>query len=93
LRSPSVFNFFRPGYVPPNTRIGQQELVAPEFQIANESPPASGSTPSGWVALGVYVVWPDRRATFHTPGPTLGRLRHPHRLHARGGAGADAVAL
>jgi uncharacterized protein (DUF1800 family) len=37
LRSPSVFNFFRPGYVPPNTRIGQQELVAPEFQIANES--------------------------------------------------------
>jgi len=37
LRSPSVFNFFRPGYVPPNTRIGKQELVAPEFQIANES--------------------------------------------------------
>ena len=37
MRSPSVFNFFRPGYVPPNTRIGKQELVAPEFQIANES--------------------------------------------------------
>jgi uncharacterized protein (DUF1800 family) len=37
LRSPSVFNFFRPGYVPPNTAIGSQGLVAPEFQIANET--------------------------------------------------------
>ena len=37
LRSPSVFNFFRPGYVPPNTAIGAQGLVAPEFQITNES--------------------------------------------------------
>ena len=27
LRSPSVFNFFRPGYVPPNTRLGRQGLV------------------------------------------------------------------
>ncbi|MEO5669703.1 MAG: DUF1800 family protein, partial [Ramlibacter sp.] len=37
LRSPSVFNFFRPGYIPPNTAIGAQGLVAPEFQLANES--------------------------------------------------------
>jgi len=37
LRSPSVFNFFRPGYVPPNTSLGAQGLVAPEFQITNES--------------------------------------------------------
>ena len=37
LRSPSVFNFFRPGYVPPNTALGTAALVAPEFQIANES--------------------------------------------------------
>ena len=37
LRSPSVFNFFRPGYVPPNTALDDQELEAPEFQIANES--------------------------------------------------------
>lgn len=34
--SPSVFNFFRPGYVPPNTAIATQSLVAPEFQIATE---------------------------------------------------------
>ena len=37
LRSPTVFNFFRPGYVPPNTGIGIAALVAPEFQITNES--------------------------------------------------------
>jgi len=37
LRSPAVFNFFRPGYVPPNTKIAQNNLVAPEFQILNET--------------------------------------------------------
>jgi uncharacterized protein (DUF1800 family) len=35
-RAPSVFNFFRPGYTPPNTAIATAGLVAPEFQIANE---------------------------------------------------------
>jgi uncharacterized protein (DUF1800 family) len=37
LRSPSVFNFFRPGYVPANTAIATNSLVAPEFQLVNES--------------------------------------------------------
>ncbi len=37
LRSPTVFNFFRPGYVPPNTALDSAALVAPEFQISNES--------------------------------------------------------
>ncbi len=37
LRSPSVFNFFRPGYVPSNTAIATNSLVAPEFQLVNES--------------------------------------------------------
>ena len=36
LSSPSVFNFYRPGYVPPNTRLGDQNLTAPEFQIVDE---------------------------------------------------------
>ncbi len=36
LRSPSVFNFFRPSYVPPTTSIAAAGLVAPEFQITNE---------------------------------------------------------
>ena len=37
LRSTSVFNFFRPGYVPPNSAIANAALVAPEFQLTNES--------------------------------------------------------
>ena len=36
LTAPSVFNFFRPGYSPPNTRVGNAGLVAPEFQIVDE---------------------------------------------------------
>ena len=36
LRSPSVFNFFRPGYVPPSTALSAG-AVAPEFQLVNES--------------------------------------------------------
>lgn len=35
-RSPTVFNFFRPGYSPPGSAISTMGLVAPEFQIANE---------------------------------------------------------
>jgi len=37
LRAPSVFNFYRPGYVPPNTSIAAANLVAPEFQILHET--------------------------------------------------------
>ena len=60
LRSPSVFNFFRPGYVPPNSALGTLNLSAPEFQITNES------TVVGWanwaqtfVAGGVGETRPD----------------------------------
>lgn len=35
-RSPSVFNFYRPGYSPPGTALAGSGLVAPEFQITNE---------------------------------------------------------
>jgi uncharacterized protein (DUF1800 family) len=37
LRSPSVFNFFRPGYVPPSTALSASQSPAPEFQLVNES--------------------------------------------------------
>jgi uncharacterized protein (DUF1800 family) len=37
LRAPSVFNYYRPGYVPPNTGIAAAGLVAPEMQIVNET--------------------------------------------------------
>jgi uncharacterized protein (DUF1800 family) len=37
LRSPSVFNFYRPGYVPPGTQAAAAGLVVPEMQIAHET--------------------------------------------------------
>ena len=37
LRSPSVFNFFRPGYVAPSSASGRAGLVGPELQITTES--------------------------------------------------------
>ncbi|MDR7295279.1 uncharacterized protein (DUF1800 family) [Pelomonas aquatica] len=37
LRSGSVFNFFRPGYVPPGSTLGSNAVTAPEFQLCNES--------------------------------------------------------
>ena len=46
--SPSVFNFYRPGYVPPQTPLGDQGLVAPEFQIANEA------SVLGWIN---FIAW------------------------------------
>ena len=36
LRAPSVFNFFRPDYSPPG-EVSEAGLVAPEFQITNET--------------------------------------------------------
>ena len=37
LRSPTVFNWFSPGYTPPGTSISAANLLSPEMQIANVS--------------------------------------------------------
>ncbi|MFX9061544.1 hypothetical protein ABTN34_16965, partial [Acinetobacter baumannii] len=60
LTAPSVFNFWRPGYVPPNSKLGAANLVGPEFQAVDEVTVAGylnpiqgaiergiGSTPTG----------------------------------------------
>jgi hypothetical protein len=53
MRSPSVFNFYRPGYVPPNTTLAAKSLVAPEFQIANEVSVATyANTLQNWIPNG-----------------------------------------
>lgn len=36
LYAGSVFNFWRPGYSPPNSQMGAQNLVVPEFQAVDE---------------------------------------------------------
>jgi uncharacterized protein (DUF1800 family) len=42
LTSPSVFNFWRPGFVPPGTtELGSRSLLAPEFQAVDEVTTAS----------------------------------------------------
>jgi uncharacterized protein (DUF1800 family) len=37
LRSPSVFNWFAPGYVPPGTSIEKAGMVAPEMEMTDVS--------------------------------------------------------
>lgn len=37
MRAPSVFNFYRPGYVPPGTAAADRKLAAPEMQLAHET--------------------------------------------------------
>ncbi len=37
MRSPSVFNFYRPGYVNPGSAAAARSLVTPEMQIAHET--------------------------------------------------------
>jgi uncharacterized protein (DUF1800 family) len=37
LRAPSVFNFYRPGYVAPGTQSATRNLAAPELQLASET--------------------------------------------------------
>ena len=60
LRSPSVFNFFRPGYVPPSTALSASQTPAPEFQLVNESS-VSGylNYLQGVIRNGIYVNAPD----------------------------------
>ncbi len=37
MRAPSVFNFWRPGYVPPGTQAAAASMVVPEMQLAQET--------------------------------------------------------
>ena len=37
MRSPSVFNFFRPGYIAPGTQATAAGLVVPEMQLVHET--------------------------------------------------------
>ena len=62
LRSPSVFNFFRPGYVPPNSGIGDRTV--PEFQITTESSVAGYvNFIQGCISNGISGLKPDYTAT------------------------------
>lgn len=60
LRSPSVFNFFRPGYVPPSTALSATKTPAPEFQLVNESSVGGYlNYMQNVIRNGIYVNAPD----------------------------------
>ena len=63
LRSPSVFNFFRPGFVPQNAAFGAAGITAPEFQITTESSVAGYlNTMQRYIGNGVAGMRPDYSA-------------------------------
>ena len=68
LRAPSVFNFFRPGYVPPGTVLVASAAMAPEFQIVNESTVGGYLNMMQIVVLnGLYVQAPDQPSATNNP--------------------------
>ena len=69
LNAPSVFNFWRPGYVPSNSKLGTAGLVGPEFQVVDEVSVAGYiNTLSSAITSGVGsasgVTGPDIRTTY-----------------------------
>jgi uncharacterized protein (DUF1800 family) len=58
---PSVFNYFRPGYVPAGTALATTGATAPEFQIVNE-----GST-AAWANLARNMAGSGIGWTVNTP--------------------------
>ncbi|MBC7940743.1 MAG: DUF1800 domain-containing protein [Chitinophagaceae bacterium] len=72
LDPPSVFGFFRPGYVPPGTPMALTGATAPEFQIVNETTVATWANQlMDIVFSGIWVSAPEvpfRRG----PSPTDG---------------------
>jgi uncharacterized protein (DUF1800 family) len=81
LASPSVFNFWRPGFVPPSaTELGSRSLLAPEFQIVDEVSVAGylntiqsaidagiGSTPPGGSGRDVRAAYAAEIALAENP--------------------------
>ncbi len=60
LRPASVFNFFRPGYVPPSTALSASQTPAPEFQLVNESTVGGYlNYLQGVIRNGIFVNAPD----------------------------------
>ncbi len=85
LYASSVFNYFRPGYSPPNTALSQAQLVAPELQIADE-PSVVGyvNYMAGTVnnARVVKVDYTTEKALAATPAALMDHLN----LHLAAGA-------
>lgn len=65
FRSPSVFNFYRPGYVPTQGELRNKGIPAPEFQICNEVTVAKYlNLMNGIIDVGRNDVVPDYSADY-----------------------------
>jgi uncharacterized protein (DUF1800 family) len=61
LDPPSVFGFYRPGYVPPGTEMAKSGATAPEFQIVNETTVATWANLIMGIAFnGLWVNAPEK---------------------------------
>lgn len=70
LQSPTVFNFFRPGFVPPGTALAATQTNAPEFQIVNET------TVGGYLNFMQNVI----RSGVYCPEPTVPQAAYTNYL-------------
>ena len=87
MRAPTVFNFWRPGYVPPDTQIAARGLVAPEFQIVDEVQVAGylnfmqgvvargvGSTPPNGTTPDIQAAYTQEKALAATADKLVARM-------------------
>ncbi|MFZ4759022.1 MAG: DUF1800 domain-containing protein [Burkholderiaceae bacterium] len=87
LRAPSVFNFYRPSYVPPNTTLADSGLVSPELQITHEISTAGwintarttieagiGGTVTGFTGRDVQSDWTPFLSLAGNPDALVDRL-------------------
>ncbi len=87
LRSPTVFNYWRPGYVPPNSAAATVNLTAPEMQIVSEVSVAGyhnrmrtvvasgiGSTPDGGSGADVQSAYAAEMALAADPDALVDRV-------------------
>lgn len=87
LTAPSVFNYFRPGYIPPNTRLALNGRQGPEFQIVDEASSAAyvnlmqsvllngiGTPPSGTTKYDVNSTYTNEIGLADTPSALVDRV-------------------
>lgn len=74
--SPSVFNFFRPGYTPPGSVSAAAGLVVPEMQLANETSVAANLAYFG--KLISHGLGPQATNGQNQPDVDLAYLRVPN---------------
>ncbi|WP_442775233.1 DUF1800 family protein [Sphaerotilus montanus] len=82
FRAPSVFGYFRPGYVPPTPAFAPRKATAPEFQILDENSVAAWVNLAGAMGAG-GLGWVDNAP--EVPG------NHSHLLNVLTNAGVSGL--